>query len=449
MALTRMQMAGWGLADLGVANFVIVKQLLVLTFLTQYLAVPVGIAGAATFAVLAFDLVTDPLIGHLSDRTRGPWGRRAPWMAPGALVLAGGILLTFSVPPDLGEGARVAWVTGFFALATVGFTMVAIPYGAMAGEITGDRAERSTMTAWRMAFASVGLLTAGAVMPAIAGGTREGHVVAAMAVAPVIVGAIWGSLWLTRKAPRREAAREAPGLRAALALALSNRAFFVLVLLYGLMTLAIALMTAGLAFAALYLVDVSRPTALNPLVGALGTLSVLLAAFVLGAILSQPLWVAASSRLGKVGALTLGLVLYVVLLIVIWASLPSQNVTSLAGLFVLAGLTNGAYQQIPWAIYPDLMDSTRSHDGVAIEGAFSALWLLGQKAANAVGPPLLAGLLALYGWQESTGAVVAQSEAALGALRWGLTLLPAALLAVSVGLLLAVYRPLERQALGD
>jgi len=35
------QKAGWGLADMGVVVFVIVKQLLVLSFLTNYLNVPV------------------------------------------------------------------------------------------------------------------------------------------------------------------------------------------------------------------------------------------------------------------------------------------------------------------------------------------------------------------------------------------------------------------------
>ena len=85
--------AGWGLADMGIVVFVIVKQLLVLSFLTNYLGVPVGIAGMVTTGVLLFDMITDPLIGYLSDRTNTRWGRRAPWMFVGALVLAGEALL--------------------------------------------------------------------------------------------------------------------------------------------------------------------------------------------------------------------------------------------------------------------------------------------------------------------------------------------------------------------
>jgi GPH family glycoside/pentoside/hexuronide:cation symporter len=84
MALTLGQKAGWGLADLGVVVFVVVKQLLVLAFLTSYLGVPAGIAGAATTGVLVFDMITDPVIGYLSDRTDSRFGRRAPWMVAGS-----------------------------------------------------------------------------------------------------------------------------------------------------------------------------------------------------------------------------------------------------------------------------------------------------------------------------------------------------------------------------
>ena len=73
--LTIAQKAGWGLADLGVVVFVIVKQLLVLSFLTNYLSVPVGIAGLLTTSILIFDIITDPIVGYLSDRTNSRWGR--------------------------------------------------------------------------------------------------------------------------------------------------------------------------------------------------------------------------------------------------------------------------------------------------------------------------------------------------------------------------------------
>ena len=230
-------------------------------------------------------------------------------------------------------------------------------------------------------------------------------------------------------------------------LVFANRAFVALALLYGVMTLAIAMITAGLPFAALYLILDSGDTMLSGAAKALSTLSLMFAAFVIGSILSQAVWVLLSHRLGKVGALILGLLLYVLLLYALYTMLPSVNVTAIAGMFVLAGMTNGAYQQIPWAIYPDLMDVTRRDSGVAIEGAFSAVWLFGQKLANALAPAVLGLILAGAGWRESTGGVVVQSDAALAMLQVSITLIPAAILLVAVAGLLAVYRPMAVRAL--
>ena len=425
------QKAGWGLADMGIVVFVIVKQLLVLSFLTNYLNVPVGIAGLLTTSVLIFDIITDPIVGYLSDRTHSRWGRRVPWMVIGALILSGGIIGLFGVPQSLSLLGTIIWVGGFFALATVGFTMVAIPYGATAGEMTQDPKERSTMMGFRMAFASVGILLGGAVIPQLAGGTRDGHFIAAIYVAPIIILSIWGSLWSTRTAPRI-LSPSARGFMSTWLLVFKNKPFVILVCLYGIMTLAIALITAGLPFAAIYLIFDSGNSLLSPASSALGILSLLFACFVFGSILSQAFWVWMSARLGKVSALIFGLVIYIILLIAIFISLPSVDIMLITILFVVAGMTNGAYQQIPWAIYPDLMDITRSESGDAIEGAFSAIWLFGQKVANAIAPLILSLILALFGWRESGEGFTDQVPEALRALQNSITVLPAFILALAI-----------------
>ena len=425
------QKAGWGLADMGIVVFVIVKQLLVLSFLTNYLNVPVGIAGLLTTSVLIFDIITDPIVGYLSDRTHSRWGRRVPWMVIGALILSGGIIGLFGVPQSLSLLGTIIWVGGFFALATVGFTMVAIPYGATAGEMTQDPKERSTMMGFRMAFASVGILLGGAVIPQLAGGTRDGHFIAAIYVAPIIILSIWGSLWSTRTAPRI-LSPSARGFMSTWLLVFKNKPFVILVCLYGIMTLAIALITAGLPFAAIYLIFDSGNSLLSPASSALGILSLLFACFVFGSILSQAFWVWMSARLGKVSALIFGLVIYIILLVAIFISLPSVDIMLIAILFVVAGITNGAYQQIPWAIYPDLMDITRSESGDAIEGAFSATWLFGQKVANAIAPLILSLILALFGWRESGEGFTDQVPEALRALQNSITILPAFILALAI-----------------
>jgi GPH family glycoside/pentoside/hexuronide:cation symporter len=284
---------------------------------------------------------------------------------------------------------------------------------------------------FRMAFASVGILVGGAVIPQLAGGTKEGHFTAAIYIAPIIILSIWASLWSTRSAPR-VFTPSSQGFISTWRLVLKNRPFVMLVCLYGIMTLAIALITAGLPFAAIYLIFDSGNSILSPASQALGILSLLFACFVFGSILSQAFWVWMSARFGKVSALIFGLVSYIILLFAIFLSLPSVDIILIAILFIIAGMTNGAYQQIPWAIYPDLMDITRSESGNAIEGAFSAVWLFGQKVANAIAPLILSLILAIFGWRESSDGYTNQIPEALGALQNSITIVPALILALAI-----------------
>ena len=444
MSLSLGQKAGWGLADMGIVVFVIVKQLLILDFMNSFLGIPIALAGAVTTAVLIFDIITDPIIGYFSDKTVSRFGRRAPWMLVGAVVLALAMIGLFAVPENFTTSASLIWVIFFFLISTLGFTMVSIPYGAMAGEMTLDKKERSSMTAWRMAFASLGILVGGALIPILAGDTKSGYTFAAICVAPLIILSIWFSVFFTRNAPRTLVPSQ-QNFSYILKLVLANRAFVTLVILYGIMTLAIALITAGLPFAAMYLIMDDGNSLLSGVAKGLGTLSLMFAAFVIGSIISQALWVKLSNLYGKVAAQLIGILCYIALLIFIFFSLPNYNVTLIAGLFILAGMTNGSYQQIPWALYPDLMDVTREKSGESIEGAFSAVWLFGQKVANAVSPLILGFILSLYGWKETTEGITKQTDAALNTLQTSITLIPAAILGLAGILLFGIYLPQHKR----
>lgn len=448
MSLSIGQKAGWGLADMGIVVFVIVKQLLILAFMNSFLGIPIAIAGAVTTAVLVFDIISDPIIGYFSDKTVSRFGRRAPWMLIGSVVLALAMIGLFAVPESFNINASLIWVIIFFLISTLGFTMVSIPYGAMAGEMTLDKKERSSMTAWRMAFASLGILIGGALIPILAGDTRSGYTFATICIAPLIILSIWFSVFFTRKTPRTLVPSQ-QNFSYILRLVLSNRAFITLVILYGIMTLAIALITAGLPFAAMYLILDDGNSLLSGVAKGLGTLSLMFAAFVLGSIISQAMWVRLSNLYGKVAAQIIGIVCYIALLIFIFFSLPNYNVTLIAGLFILAGMTNGSYQQIPWALYPDLMDVTREETGESIEGAFSAVWLFGQKVANAISPLVLGFILSMYGWKETTEGITKQSDAALDTLQTSITLIPAAILGIAGILLVSIYLPQHRKLMNQ
>jgi Na+/melibiose symporter-like transporter len=87
--------------------------------------------------LIAFGLVglTDPLTGHLSDRS----GRRKPWMIAGAVLAAAGAWFLYNPSPSSGAAHLLAW----YLVVTLGWTLVEIPHTAMAAELSRDYHERS------------------------------------------------------------------------------------------------------------------------------------------------------------------------------------------------------------------------------------------------------------------------------------------------------------------
>lgn len=427
---------GWGFADTGINVFFIAKQLLIFAFMVQYLSVPPAMAGGITSAILLFDMITDPVIGYLSDRTRTRWGRRIPYLIIGAPIMAAALVGLFAVPDELQGFGAALWVAGFFAIATVGFTLVAIPYSAMPAEMTHTPAERSRLTAYRMIASSIGILLAGAAFPAMvslaasngwAQSERGAHMVAALILSPLIIGPIWIAAIASLGAPRVETPGNTP-VKVQVAAVWRNKPFIWLAAVYGFLTLGIAIMTAGIPFAALYLVTDNGASLFSGMASGLGNQALMFLLFVIGSILSQPLWLVLSKRLGKPMALVIGTICYAIALTALFAILPGTDLTLVCLIILMVGVFNGAYQQIPWALMPDLIDLTTKSEGKNLEGVFAASWLFGQKVAGALGPAILGLALASAGWIEASGGFVAQSPEAISTLRWVMTLLPALLL---------------------
>lgn len=159
----------YGVGSIGTVIFIITPQILLLYVLTRILQVPAQWAGFALLAPKAIELALDPLIGAVSDRTTSRFGRRWPFMAIGALTFPFAFAALFAPPTFASWPLTLAWVTGIYVLATSAYTIFAVPYIALVGEIAASPAERLRLVAWRMGFVSIGVLIAGAGAPLIAG----------------------------------------------------------------------------------------------------------------------------------------------------------------------------------------------------------------------------------------------------------------------------------------
>jgi GPH family glycoside/pentoside/hexuronide:cation symporter len=151
----------WGLG--GVTDCLIINGLngLIDQIYTIGMALDPKWVGIARSVPRFLDMVTDPLVGHLSDNTRSRWGRRKPWMLAGVIVSAVTAVVMWHPPTALGPLAVNAFVVIMLTLLfTIGYAFFTIPYTAMGYEMSTDSNERTHLFKYRLlAFTCVGFLT--------------------------------------------------------------------------------------------------------------------------------------------------------------------------------------------------------------------------------------------------------------------------------------------------
>ena len=119
------------------------------------------IADTATLMLIArmFDVVTDPLMGSLADRTQSRWGTYRPWLLFGAVPL-GLIFALLLYTPDFGPVGKRIWAYTLYLLMMVVYTAVNVPYGSMLGVMTDDDNEKNQFSSYRMVGAyAMGFVT--------------------------------------------------------------------------------------------------------------------------------------------------------------------------------------------------------------------------------------------------------------------------------------------------
>jgi Na+/melibiose symporter-like transporter len=138
----------------------------------------ISLAAVGTILMLArlTDVITDPLMGEISDRWRTRIGRRRPWLLIGAPVMMLGVYKLFIPEEGVGLTYFLVWLTTFF----LGATMIGLPHRAWGAELSPDYHQRSRVTAAREIYVLLGLMLAAAVPMIIEiradGGTGVGQV---------------------------------------------------------------------------------------------------------------------------------------------------------------------------------------------------------------------------------------------------------------------------------
>jgi len=149
VALAITPITRWIYGSAGVSHGVIGNaHYFTLLYYSQVLGLDARLAGVALAIGVAFDAVTDPLVGYLSDNTKSRWGRRHPFLYASVLPLSLSYFLLWHPPPFV-QGDTSMFVHLLISLVALrgSATLFLVPAYAMGAEITSDYDERTRLFA--------------------------------------------------------------------------------------------------------------------------------------------------------------------------------------------------------------------------------------------------------------------------------------------------------------
>ncbi len=365
------------------------------------------------------DVVTDPIIGFISDRVRTRIGRRKPFLLLGTPIFAIGMWLLFMPPIEFTEVGFLGWSfsTGYvwmflmIILVYLGSTIKDLPYSAWGAELSRGYNERTLIMSWKEGFSVTGGLLS-AFTPAVIlffGYTKPTDAVFVLVsimfvLMPLVV---LNAVIVVPEWPVVERSQERMPLRQGLKYVAANGPYKRLIIIFAFSSLGAA-MTNSLSF-----FFVKHVLVAGELYG------LYLAPYFLCQVAAIPLWFKLSRRIGKHRATMVAIGWYA-----LWSSfvpliaiapmawfdsfeiplllsfLPASAYEGVTrhfegietGKFLfflivisLKGSAIGALSALPSAMLADVIDVDTATSGRQRAGVFFSIWSMIRKGAYAMG----------------------------------------------------------------
>jgi len=423
------------MGDLASGIYSVTPSILLMFYMTNVLGVSVALATIAAVVPKVVDLLSNPVIGTISDRFRSRWGRRRPFILFAAVTIMPSFALIWMSP--LAAPTASAWfVLGTFSLCTLCFGCFVIPFYALSAEIATDYHDRTSLNSIRAVYAMIGCLIAGAGAPFIvaqAGGGRHGYTVLGLVMGAIMAVAVLVT-FLNAREPARAVAETVPSLRQTLSALTGNRPFFILLTAYFIHIVASGVTGAALAYFVTYVLG--RNT---------NFISLLFLLSFGATILAIPFWTMLGRRIGKFNTFAIALLVQAVCGACYFGLGGATSMILVAIVAIAAGMAEGGIQVFAFSMMADCIQHQSTREGaVPAEALFSGLFIAGEKLGFAAGALLGGIVFSLSGLIATTEGEIAQPASAVLGVRLAASLIPAAVNLVSVGLF-CFYRSFERE----
>lgn len=441
--LRRRHLMGYGIGSVGTGAFTTVPGLLLMFYMTNYLGIPAQLAALGVFVPKMWDVIVDPFIGILSDRTRHKWGRR-PYLLVGAILTGVFFCALFNVPDYPSVAARFWHVAILYTLCTTGYAIFSIPYIALPAEMTSAPQERTRIVSYRMVFLFLGIVLSGGLSPVLIDrfdGGLSGYGAMSIILGGIIGSAMLASFFLT---PEDRTAHVQPSSLTWGAVVdgpLKNTAYLKLFATYAIQLTGFGCLLVGLPYYTTYVLG-----------GGGAQLTVLFLLLNGASIVSIPIWLRLSARVGKVSAFKTSGVILVLSMVLFWAFSQPSTVYGVYGAILCIGVGFAGQQVLGLALLPDLvtLDSSRG-SASSLSGIYTGIWLAGEKTGFAVSAFAVGTILGIVGFVESASGVVEQSLRVVDTIRFCTAIAPAVLIGIgliimrSLGNNLAPLRAVRRE----
>ncbi len=399
-------------------------------FMMDVIGLTPALVAIILFVGRSWDYINDPIVGHLSDRTRSRWGRRRPFLLFGAIPFGLSFVLLW-LSPNLSQTGLIIYYSIAYIIYEALATVVYMPYYALTPELTEDYDERTKLTSFRMLFNILGSLTA-YVFPMLVIGSMVPDNTKKVMIMALIAAALAATPLLLVFSGTREKKEymleKQPKLIPSIKAAFKNRPFIFGAGIYLLTWMTIVVLETNLLIYIKYILQ--RPE----------QSSLIMASIFVTAIFALPIWNWAAKHWNKRLAYIIGVSFWAVVMILLIFVTPQTPFWVIMVLCMMAGIGVSAAQVLPWAIIPDAIEWDEWMTFERHEGMFYSLITLLGKIGNSIAGP--ASLLILEATGYQAGAVVQPDSALLG-IRLVIGPLPAVLLVG--GIVFALFYPLSRE----
>lgn len=361
-------------------------------YLPEYYVSDLGLSlsmvGAAFLLVRLADIILDPILGGVMDRTRTRLGRFRPWLAAAAPVLMIAAFALFMAKP--GVGPIYLWAS--LVVCYIGYSMAVLSHTAWGSVLSPDYQQRSRIYGWWQAGNVVGMILVLLLPPVLAIAFKGDHAAGIQAMGwfiiillPLTFLLAIGVVGETNVPPVKHEA----GLKQYLGLIRRSSVQKLLIadLLMGL--------APGIA-GALFFFFFERIKGFDK-----ATAGLLLLTYFVAALLGSPIWPALARKVGKHKALAIASVIYAVVQIASVFTPSNQggfafNAPTIIGIgiLILAGLPYSAAPLLVRSMMADIGDEERLASGVDRTGLLYAV----VNGTVKLGHALAIGVFLLLSW---------------------------------------------------